>query len=503
MSGKLLELSNITKRFPGVVALDGIQFDLEAGEIHGLLGENGAGKSTLLKIITGVHQPDEGEIVLEGERIVFNNPLDAKRAGIAAIYQEPTCFPELSISENVFMGHPLVSGRLNRMDWKAMHQRTEQLLQELNIHLDPRTTMGLLNVAERQLVEIAKALSLDSKILLMDEPTSSLTIQEAERLFKVIRRLREDGVAIIFISHRLEEVFELTDRVTVLRDGKYIGTKGTEELTTQEVIRMMVGRSMDELYPKKEVKIGNPLLEVKNLTRQGEFSDISFSVREGEILGIAGLVGAGRTEMARAIFGITSPDGGEIRLADQRLKIKNPRDALRAGIAYLPEDRQDHGLVLAMDLSQNTTISILDRFKYNLLDKKQEREITEKYIELLSIRTSGCTQLARNLSGGNQQKVVLAKWMATEPRLLILDEPTRGVDVQAKAAVHTLIGELAGQGLGIIIISSELPEVLGISDRILVMHEGKIAAEFMRDEATQELILQAAIGRSSVDADAV
>ena len=503
MSGKLLELSNITKRFPGVVALDGIQFDLEAGEIHGLLGENGAGKSTLLKIITGVHQPDEGEIVLEGERIVFNNPLDAKRAGIAAIYQEPTCFPELSISENVFMGHPLVSGRLNRMDWKGMHQRTEQLLQELNIHLDPRTTMGLLNVAERQLVEIAKALSLDSKILLMDEPTSSLTIQEAERLFKVIRRLREDGVAIIFISHRLEEVFELTDRVTVLRDGKYIGTKGTEELTTQEVIRMMVGRSMDELYPKKEVKIGNPLLEVKNLTRQGEFSDISFSVREGEILGIAGLVGAGRTEMARAIFGITSPDGGEIRLADQRLKIKNPRDALRAGIAYLPEDRQDHGLVLAMDLSQNTTISILDRFKYNLLDKKQEREITEKYIELLSIRTSGCTQLARNLSGGNQQKVVLAKWMATEPRLLILDEPTRGVDVQAKAAVHTLIGELAGQGLGIIIISSELPEVLGISDRILVMHEGKIAAEFMRDEATQELILQAAIGRSSVDADAV
>ena len=503
MSGKLLELSNITKRFPGVVALDGIQFDLEAGEIHGLLGENGAGKSTLLKIITGVHQPDEGEIVLEGERIVFNNPLDAKRAGIAAIYQEPTCFPELSISENVFMGHPLVSGRLNRMDWKAMHQRTEQLLQELNIHLDPRTTMGLLNVAERQLVEIAKALSLDSKILLMDEPTSSLTIQEAERLFKVIRRLREDGVAIIFISHRLEEVFELTDRVTVLRDGKYIGTKGTEELTTQEVIRMMVGRSMDELYPKKEVKIGNPLLEVKNLTRQGEFSDISFSVREGEILGIAGLVGAGRTEMACAIFGITSPDGGEIRLADQRLKIKNPRDALRAGIAYLPEDRQDHGLVLAMDLSQNTTISILDRFKYNLLDKKQEREITEKYIELLSIRTSGCTQLARNLSGGNQQKVVLAKWMATEPRLLILDEPTRGVDVQAKAAVHTLIGELAEQGLGIIIISSELPEVLGISDRILVMHEGKIAAEFMRDEATQELILQAAIGRSSVDADAV
>ena len=293
----------------------------------------------MLKIITGVHQPDEGEIVLEGERIVFNNPLDAKRAGIAAIYQEPTCFPELSISENVFMGHPLVSGRLNRMDWKGMHQRTEQLLQELNIHLDPRTTMGLLNVAERQLVEIAKALSLDSKILLMDEPTSSLTIQEAERLFKVIRRLREDGVAIIFISHRLEEVFELTDRVTVLRDGKYIGTKGTEELTTQEVIRMMVGRSMDELYPKKEVKIGNPLLEVKNLTRQGEFSDISFSVREGEILGIAGLVGAGRTRWP-VLFSVSPHLTGEIRLADQRLKIKNPRDALRAGIAYLPEDRQ-------------------------------------------------------------------------------------------------------------------------------------------------------------------
>ncbi|MDI9485306.1 MAG: sugar ABC transporter ATP-binding protein [Bacillota bacterium] len=503
MSGKLLELRNIKKRFPGVVALDGVQFDLKPGEIHGLLGENGAGKSTLLKIITGVHQPDEGEIVLDGQRVTFSNPLDAKHAGIAAIYQEPTCFPELSISENVFMGHPIVSGKLNRMDWKAMHKRTEQLLKELNIHLDPRTTMGLLNVAERQLVEIAKALSLDSKILLMDEPTSALTIQEAERLFKVINRLREDGVAIIFISHRLEEVFELTDRVTVLRDGKYIGTKATGELTTQEVIRMMVGRSVDELYPKKEVKIGKPLLEVKNISRHGEFSDISFTVREGEILGIAGLVGAGRTEMARAVFGITSLDRGEILLDNQRLNIKSARDALKYGIAYLPEDRQDHGLVLAMDLAQNTTISILDRFKYSLLNKEKEREITEKYIELLNIRTSGCTQLARNLSGGNQQKVVLAKWMATEPRILILDEPTRGIDVQAKAAVHTLIGELAEQGLGIIIISSELPEVLGISDRILVMHEGKIAAEFKRGEATQELILHAAIGRSSVDADAV
>ena len=503
MSRKLLELRGISKRFPGVVALDNVEFDLKAGEIHALVGENGAGKSTLLKITTGVHQLDEGSIFLGGEPVTFNNPLDAKKAGIAAIYQEHTCFPQLSISENVFMGHPLVSNRLQRIDWKGMHQRTKQLLQELEINLDPKTTMNMLNVAERQLVEIAKALSLDSKILLMDEPTSSLTIQEAERLFAVIRRLRDDGVAIVFISHRLDEVFELSDRITVLRDGKYIGTKDPKEITTQEVIRWMVGRSMDELYPKKDVPIGGELLEVKNLARHGEFREISFTVREGEILGIAGLVGAGRTEMARAIFGITPLDQGEIWLNGERTKIKSPRDALRHGIAYLPEDRQDHGLVLAMDISQNTTISILDRFKYRLLNKDQETEITEKYIELLSIRTSGCTQLARNLSGGNQQKVVLAKWMATEPRILILDEPTKGIDVQAKAAVHTLIGELAEQGLGIIIISSELPEVIGISDRILVMHEGRIAAEFKRDQATQEGILQAAIGRSGAEADAV
>ncbi|HBG00941.1 MAG TPA: D-xylose ABC transporter ATP-binding protein [Firmicutes bacterium] len=500
MSGKLLELHDVTKRFPGVVALDGMQFGLVAGEIHGLVGENGAGKSTLLKIVTGVHQPDEGRIVLDGRSVVFQSPLDSKRAGIAAIYQEPMGFPELSISENVFMGHPLLTGRLQRVDWKAMHLRTKHLLQELNIHIDPRTPLGSLNVAERQLVEIAKALSLDSKILLMDEPTSALTIQEAERLFTVVRRLRDDDVAVIFISHRLDEVFDLTDRVTVLRDGKYIATKDTQELTMQEVIRMMVGRSMDELYPKRDVEMGVQLLEVKGASRQGEFSDISFSVREGEILGIAGLVGAGRTEMARAIFGITPLDRGEVWLNNQRLHIKSPRDALKQGIAYLPEDRQDHGLVLAMDLSQNTTISILDRFRYGLLNKTEEYGITEKFIQLLNIRTSGCAQLARNLSGGNQQKVVLAKWMATEPRLLILDEPTKGIDVQAKAAVHTLIGELAEKGLGIVIISSELPEVLGISDRVLVMHEGQIAAEFERHEATQERILHAAIGRSRADA---
>ncbi len=501
MGNYILELHNLTKRFPGVTALDQVQFQLKPGEIHALVGENGAGKSTLIKIITGVYQPDQGQILLNGEPVTFTGPINAQQAGIAAIYQDPTTFVELSIAENVFMGHPILHPKSKRINWQAMHNTTKKLLQELELDIDPDTPMKFLNVAERQLIEIAKALSLHSKILIMDEPTSALTIQETKRLFDIINRLRASGVAIVFISHRLDEVFELADRVTVLRDGKYIGTHNINEVTVDKVIQMMVGRPMHEMYPKTTIEPGPELFRVENLTRHGDFFNISFSLRRGEILGIAGLVGAGRTELAEAIFGITRFNQGTIWLDQKELKVRSPHDALSAGIAYLPEDRQRCGLVLPMNIASNVTLSILETFKYRLLNKPQECLIAQQFVDKLDIRTSGIMQLVRNLSGGNQQKVVLAKWMATKPRVLILDEPTKGIDVQAKTAVYGLINNLAAEGLGIILISSELPEVICMSDRILVMHEGEIAAEFERGQVTQEQILQAAIGRRQLEAD--
>lgn len=496
MPKNILEIHDITKQFPGVVALDQVQFQLIPGEIHALVGENGAGKSTMIKVITGVYQPDEGEIIVEGRPVTFRDPLKSQQEGIAAIYQDPTVFPELSITENVYMGHPILFAKSKRIDWRSMHKKTKALLNDLHLDMRPDTPIRLLNVAERQLVEIAKALSLNSKILIMDEPTASLTIQETNRLFKIIKRLRKNGVAIIFISHRLEEVFELADRVTVLRDGKYIGTHEINKVTIEQVIHMMVGRAMDEMFPKQDVTIGEKIFEVRGLSRPGEFKNISFDLRKGEILGISGLVGAGRTEVAQSLFGINLFSEGEVWLHDRKLRIKSPQDALKYGIAYLPEDRQDCGLVLQMNVASNISIAILNTFKYKLLNKSKEHEIAQRYVDLLNIRLSGLTQHVQDLSGGNQQKVVLAKWMATQPQVLILDEPTKGIDVQAKAAVHRLIGELAARGLGIIVISSELPEIIGISDRILVMHEGQITAHLQRDEATQERILQAAIGRS-------
>lgn len=500
MSDFVLELRNVTKRFPGVTALDRVQFQLKPGEIHALVGENGAGKSTLIKIITGVHQPDQGQILINGEPVSFTGPLHAQQAGIAAIYQDPTTFVELSVTENIFMGHPILYPRSKRINWQAMHSAAGKLLQDLQVDISPDTPMKYLNVAERQLVEIAKALSLNSRILIMDEPTSALTIQETKRLFGIIQRLRAGGAAVIFISHRLEEVFELADRVTVLRDGKYIGTHEIGEVTVDKVIQMMVGRPLHEMFPKTAGEPGPELLKVENLTRRGEFRGISFTLRQGEILGVAGLVGAGRTELAEAIFGITRLHQGRIWLDQKEITIRSPHDALSAGIAYLPEDRQRCGLVLPMNIASNVTLSILETFKYRLLNKPKELQIAQQFVDKLDIRTSGILQLVRNLSGGNQQKVVLAKWMATRPRVLILDEPTKGIDVQAKTAVYRLMNDLAAEGLGIILISSELPEIIGMSDRILVMHEGTITAEFERGEVTQEQILQAAIGRRQLEA---
>lgn len=496
MSDFILELKGIVKTFPGVKALNGVNLQIRPGEVHALLGENGAGKSTLIKVITGIHQPDQGEIKIFGKQVKFSGTLQAQNCGIAAIYQDPTVFPDLKVMENVYMGHHPTFPFFKRIDWRRMRSETTDLFKSLEMDIDPLAPMKSLSVAERQLVEIAKALSFNSKILIMDEPTSALTLQEVQELFKIINRLRENGTAIIYISHRLEEAFEIADRVTVLRDGQYIDTQNISDVTMDQLIQMMVGRKLSALFPKAETKRGRQVLEVKKLTKNGEFSDISFELYKGEIVGLAGLVGAGRTELARTIFGVDRIDGGEIIIEGQKVSIREPDDALKNGIAYLPEDRQQYGLVFPMTITQNITLPTLKKFAlWGHLDRGKEDLVSAEYIKLLDIRTAGLWQKALQLSGGNQQKVVLAKWLSTKPKVLILDEPTKGVDVGAKAAIYKIISELAAEGMAILMISSELPEILGMSDRILVMHEGRLTAHFMRTEATQEKILASATGR--------
>jgi len=494
MSENILELHSISKSFPGVQALDNVDFDLRPGEIHALVGENGAGKSTLVKVISGVYQPDAGEIRLQGRPVTFPNPLVAQQHGVAAIYQEPTLFPDLSIAENIFIGHQPVRSVTRRVDWKRMYEQAGELLSSLGVKLDPRARVRGLSVAQQQMVEIAKALSLNARILIMDEPTSALTLRDVADLFRITRRLREAGTSIIFISHRLGEAFELADRITVLRDGHYIGTRAVKDTTTDEVIRMMVGRTLDTLFPKEEVTPGEVVLRVDGLTKEGAFYDISFELRRGEILGLAGLVGARRTNVAHAIFGVSPADSGTIWVDGRQVHIRNPKDALALGIAYVPEDRQHQGLVLPMNITQNITLPILKELARQgiWLDNDAERQTAQQFVERLDVRAAGLQQKVQELSGGNQQKVVLAKWLAARPRILILDEPTRGIDVGTKAAVHKLMSILAGQGMAILMISSELPEILGMSDRIVVMYEGRITGHFTREEATQENIMAAA-----------
>lgn len=496
----ILQLKNVVKTFPGVTALDGVDFAVRPGEIHALIGENGAGKSTLIKIITGVHQPDEGDIILDGEIITLEGPRDGQQHGIATIYQDPTVFPDLNVVENVFMGHHRQRGVSHQIQWDEMYAETEELLESLDLDIDPATRMEELNAAERQLVEIAKALSFDSRILIMDEPTSSLTPEEIDQLFEVIRQVREAGSTVIFISHKLEEVSEISDRLTVLRDGNYIGTSETVEVTRDEVIHMMVGRDLSEMFAEEEQPTqstsGSTKLSVEGLTKQGEFSNIDLELRGGEIVGLAGLVGAGRTEVAEAIFGLKGIDGGEVAVEGRRVNITEPAEALDEGIAYLPEDRQQNGLVSEMTITENVSLPVLDRIsERGLLNKKKEEDLTEEYIDLLDIKTAGFWQTAKQLSGGNQQKVVLAKWLATNPQVLILDEPTKGIDVNTKASVHRLMRDLTAEGLAILMISSELPEVLAMSDRVLVMHEGEISAKLEAEEASQEKIISAATGQ--------
>ncbi len=496
----IVELSGITKQFGAVQALRGVDLSLYAGEIHALVGENGAGKSTLVKILAGIHRPDTGAIKIDGKEIELHNPMQARNAGIAVIHQEPTLFPDLNVAENVFMGrHP--RDRFGRVDWKSMYSEVARLLASLDVKLNVYTPVQGLAVADQQLVEIAKALSLQSRVLIMDEPTAALSAHEVQQLFTIAKQLRERGVAILFVSHRLEEIFELAERVTVFRDGMRVATAPIAELTTEEIIRQMVGRSLETLYPKSEVEPGEVALDVSHLTRSGTFEDISFQVRRGEILGFAGLVGAGRTEVARVIFGIDRANAGEIRINGKPVQIHSAKTAMKYGIAYVPEDRHQHGLIMDFSITRNMTLPVLLRQAnvLGLMNSRREHEIAKDYSTQLHVRSSGIDQLVKALSGGNQQKVVLAKWLITNPTVLILDEPTRGIDVGSKAEVHRIISELAGKGLAIILISSDLPEVLAMADRVLVMHEGRIAAEFTHAEVDQEKVMFAATGQVSND----
>ena len=492
MSDYILELKNISKSFTGVEVLHDVSFQLRPGEVHALLGENGAGKSTLVKIMTGVHHPDHGEILLNGEPVQLSDARDSRQAGIAAIYQELTLFPDLDVAENIFVGRQPI-GFGGRVDWRKLYAEAGKLLESLGVKLDLKQKARTLSIAQQQMVEIARAFSIKARILIMDEPTSSLTLSEVADLFRLVQRLRTEGTAIIFISHRLEELFEISDRVTVLRDGSYVGTRLIKDITRDDLIRMMVGRTISNLFPKQEVRTGDVILKVENLARAGSFQDVSFELRRGEILGMAGLVGAGRTNVARALFGVEAATAGTIQVDGREVVITSPQQAIELGLAYVPEDRQLHGLIPAMHITSNISLPMLNQYaSMGWLQDKLELKSSYEAARQMEVRANNIWQQARELSGGNQQKVVLAKWLSTKPRILILDEPTRGIDVGTKAAVHELMSNLAAEGMAILMISSELPEILGMSDRIIVMREGHLTGQFSRAEATQEKIISAA-----------
>jgi rhamnose transport system ATP-binding protein len=498
MAEFVLELNGITKTFPGVKALDNVHFRLKPGEIHALMGENGAGKSTFIKIITGVYRPDEGDMLVNGRKVELKGPRHAAELGIAAIYQHVTCYPDLTVTENIFMGHERVEKGTRRLLWKEMHEEAQRLLDELGADFHSRMTMGALSVAQQQIVEIAKALSANARIIIMDEPTAALTVRECEQLYAITERLRAGGASIIFISHRFEDMYRLADNVTVFRDGKYIGTWGVHDISNKDLIVAMVGREVTQLFPKKETQIGDEVLRVEGLGATGYFADINFSVRRGEIVGLTGLVGSGRSEVCQAIFGIGPRDRGKIYVEGREASIRRPADAMALGIGYLPEDRQKQGLILNWEIAGNITLPALRRLaRMGWIRRKAEWSVAKMLAEKLGVKATGIFDLVGSLSGGNQQKVVVAKLLTSELKVLILDEPTKGVDVGAKSAIYEIIGELAAQGYGILLVSSEMPEVIGLSDRIVVMREGRITAILDRSEATQETILEAAMDDST------
>lgn len=496
MSDTILELRDITKIFPGVRALDKVQFSLKKGEIHALMGENGAGKSTFIKVITGVHQAEEGEMFLDGEQVQFKSTRDAQKAGIAAIYQHVTAYPHLTVAENIFMGHH--KKKFGLVQWGPMYAEANKLLKELNADFDSRTLMGNLSVAQQQMVEIAKALSMNARILIMDEPTAALTKRESEELYRITRKLRDEGVSIIFISHRFEDMYALASRVTVFRDAKYIGTYNVDGITNADLITAMVGREIKELFPKPEVEIGEEILRVESLSRAGFFKDVSFHVNKGEILGLTGLVGARRTEVVQTIFGVEALSSGKIYLEGKELKIHNPTEAISHGIGLLPENRQTEGLILDWGIGRNITLPELKSYVNKLfLQERKEQTRSKGLAERVDTKAVTIYDKASSLSGGNQQKVVVAKALGSDFKVLILDEPTKGVDVGAKAAIYEIMGELAQQGYAIIMISSEMPEILGMCDRIVVMCEGRVTGELSREEATQEKILALAMSKQA------
>ncbi len=496
MSDTILELRDITKIFPGVRALDKVQFSLKKGEIHALMGENGAGKSTFIKVITGVHQAEEGEMLLDGQKVLFKSTRDAQKAGIAAIYQHVTAYPHLTVAENIFMGHH--KKKFGLVQWGQMYQESDKLLQELNADFNSRTLMGNLSVAQQQMVEIAKALSMNARILIMDEPTAALTKRESEELYRITRKLRDEGVSIIFISHRFEDMYALASRVTVFRDAKYIGTYDVDGITNADLITAMVGREIKELFPKPHVEIGEEILRVENLSRTGYFKDVSFHVRKGEILGLTGLVGARRTEVVQTIFGVEALSSGKIFLEGKELKIHNPTEAINRGIGLLPENRQTEGLILDWGIGRNITLPELKSYVSKLfLQERKEQTSSKDLAERVDTKAVTIYDKASSLSGGNQQKGDVAKALGSDFKVLILDEPTKGVDVGAKAAIYEIMGELAQQGYAIIMISSEMPEILGMCDRIVVMCEGRVTGELSREEATQEKILALAMSKQA------
>jgi ribose transport system ATP-binding protein len=493
----LLEATGITKQFPGTLALDNVQLDLEPGEIHAVIGENGAGKSTLMKILAGVSTADSGQIHFEGRSVTLHSPHEALALGIAIVHQELSLVPTLTVAENIYPAR-LPTNALGMVKYGTLFQDAAQVLEKLNVVVQPRTLVETLSIANQQLVEITKALSLNCKVLILDEPTSALTDHEAETLLAFLKRLAADGVGILYISHKLNEVFEVADRITVLRDGKYVGTKKTSEVTPDDVIRMMVGRELGNMYPPKGQRTETPLLEVRGFKLAGSDTFNNFNLYKGEVLGFAGLIGSGRTELARAIFGADPKTQGEFLLDGKRVIIDSPKDAIELGIGYLPEDRKAAGLFLEMSVKMNIEAAVIGEVSVGgLVSSAKERTLAEQYVRDLNVSTPGIEQEVRRLSGGNQQKTLVAKWLSIQPKILIVDEPTRGIDVGAKKEIHFLLRKLADSGVGVIMISSELPEILGMSDRILVMHEGAIVAEYNAAEATEENIIRSASGQQN------
>ena len=496
MSPTLVSMEGIDKAFPGVQALDGCRFELLAGEVHALVGENGAGKSTLMKVLTGVYRKDAGRIVYQGQEVDIPNPRAAWEMGIGIIHQELNLIPHLTVAQNIFIGREPRRRPRFLLDEKELNERAQRLLESVNLDVDPRARVADLTIAKQQLVEIAKALSYNSQVLIMDEPTSALSDAEIQELFRIIRELKAKGVGIVYISHRMDEIKQICDRVTVMRDGRTIGTVNAREVSVDQIVSMMVGR---EIYataqPAQNGGASEVVLEVRSLSRGRAFQDVSFSLRKGEILGFAGLMGAGRTEVARAIFGADPIDSGEIYVNGKRVEIKSPADAVRLGIGYLPEDRKRHGLMLDLDVEANTIVATLQRYAAALgwVQKSKARREVQAYVEQLGVKTPGLEQRVRYLSGGNQQKVVLAKWLAKNCDILIFDEPTRGIDVGAKGEIYKLLNDLTvRQGKSVIMISSELPEILRMSHRIIVMCEGRITGELVAHEATEEAIMRLA-----------